>query len=63
MIIQVTIGEQLEPTLTRVANQNGVTPEKYVREMVRTFLRGQKRAEIINKIQTKSLEELINLNI
>ena len=56
--IEIEIKDLLYPTLTSIAAKEGFTSEKYAGNIVESWLEGQYRGSVIDKIKFAKVEDL-----
>lgn len=56
--MKIDINETLLPTLERIAQDNGLTPELYARNIVHTFLEKQYRGQVMDELKITDIEKL-----
>ena len=61
--ISIQIDEILIPILERISSENNLTLEQYASNIVKSFLEGQYRGELISQLKYKSITELRDLVI
>ena len=58
MIIQIEVKDILFPTLEGIAAREGLPTEKYAGNIVESWLEGQYRGAVIDKINSAKVEDL-----
>ena len=58
MVIQIEVKDILFPTLEGIAAREGLPTEKYAGNIVESWLEGQYRGAVIDKINSAKVEDL-----
>ena len=56
--MQIQIDTLLLPTLERISTENGLSPEDYATNIVKSFLESQYRGELLDEIKDSSIEKI-----
>ena len=60
--MEITINENLQPTLDRLASERSTTVEDYIQNYIESHLVSQYRQNLISQISSQALDDLVTID-